>query len=218
MGRRRPDGAGALESGKRGFAASFVNAGAPTGAVLGTFIMGAFSSLPNEQFLAWGWRVPFLLSFVLLGVGMFVRLKVSRAPSSRPRSSRRSANGDGRTGRAWQAQDSQRPVPRSAAKFPPAGAPPAEDADLHHARRCGRVRAAGGAGNVRGDLRRLQGRGPPGCALCLRGSVPDLHRLCCPGRKAFGQAGPAARDGGRTGGVHRLPRTDVPAAVPAASC
>ncbi len=66
--------------GRRGFAASFVNAGAPTGAVLGTFIMGAFSALPNDQFLAWGWRVPFLLSFVLLGVGMFVRLKVSESP------------------------------------------------------------------------------------------------------------------------------------------
>lgn len=68
------------ESGKRGFAASFVNAGAPTGAVLGTLIMGAFSALPNDQFLSWGWRVPFLLSFVLLGVGMFVRLKVSESP------------------------------------------------------------------------------------------------------------------------------------------
>jgi MFS family permease len=68
------------ESGKRGFAASFVNAGAPTGAVLGTLIMGTFSALPNDQFLAWGWRVPFLLSFVLLGVGMFVRLKVSESP------------------------------------------------------------------------------------------------------------------------------------------
>ena len=68
------------ESGKRGFAASFVNAGAPTGAVLGTLVMGAFSALPNGQFLSWGWRVPFLLSFVLLGVGMFVRLKVSESP------------------------------------------------------------------------------------------------------------------------------------------
>ncbi|MEV8147197.1 MFS transporter [Arthrobacter sp. NPDC080073] len=68
------------ESGKRGFAASFVNAGAPSGAVLGTLIMGAFSALPNSQFLAWGWRVPFLLSFVLLAVGMFVRLKVSESP------------------------------------------------------------------------------------------------------------------------------------------
>ncbi|MHC6221536.1 MFS transporter [Arthrobacter sp. MMS24-S77] len=68
------------ESGKRGFAASFVNAGAPSGAVLGTLIMGIFSALPNSQFLAWGWRVPFLLSFVLLAVGMFVRLKVSESP------------------------------------------------------------------------------------------------------------------------------------------
>ncbi|GAA5199035.1 MFS transporter [Arthrobacter gyeryongensis] len=68
------------ESGKRGFAASFVNAGAPSGAVLGTLMMGVFSALPNSQFLAWGWRVPFLLSFVLLAVGMFVRLKVSESP------------------------------------------------------------------------------------------------------------------------------------------
>jgi MFS family permease len=68
------------EAGKRGFAASFVNAGAPSGAVLGTLIMGVFSALPNAQFLAWGWRVPFLLSFVLLAVGMFIRLKVSESP------------------------------------------------------------------------------------------------------------------------------------------
>ncbi|MDV8148732.1 MFS transporter [Arthrobacter sp. B10-11] len=91
------------ESGKRGFAASFVNAGAPTGAVLGTFIMGAFSSLPNEQFLAWGWRVPFLLSFVLLGVGMFVRLKVSESPifkAALEQEKREQAEGS-------QAQDSQ---------------------------------------------------------------------------------------------------------------
>ncbi len=65
---------------RRGFAASFVNAGAPTGAVLGTLVMGAFSALPQDAFLAWGWRVPFLLSFVLLIVGMFVRLRVSESP------------------------------------------------------------------------------------------------------------------------------------------
>lgn len=68
------------ESGRRGFGASFVNAGAPSGAVLGTLIMGAFAALPTDQFLSWGWRVPFLLSFVLLIVGMFVRLKVSESP------------------------------------------------------------------------------------------------------------------------------------------
>jgi MFS family permease len=65
---------------RRGFAASFVNAGAPTGAVLGTIVMGIFSALPQDAFLAWGWRVPFLLSFVLLIVGMFVRLRVSESP------------------------------------------------------------------------------------------------------------------------------------------
>ncbi|WP_461188491.1 MFS transporter [Arthrobacter sp. Z4-13] len=65
---------------RRGFAASFVNAGAPTGAVLGTVVMGLFSALPQDAFLAWGWRVPFLLSFVLLIVGMFVRLRVAESP------------------------------------------------------------------------------------------------------------------------------------------
>jgi len=68
------------ESGRRGFAASFVNAGAPTGALLGTLAMAIVSALPNAQFLAWGWRIPFLVSFVLLIVGMFIRLKVAESP------------------------------------------------------------------------------------------------------------------------------------------
>lgn len=65
---------------RRGFAASFVNAGAPSGAVLGTVVMGIFSALPQDAFLAWGWRVPFLLSFGLLLVGMFVRVRISESP------------------------------------------------------------------------------------------------------------------------------------------
>jgi MFS family permease len=65
---------------RRGFAASFVNAGAPTGAVLGTVMMGLVSALPGPQFLAWGWRVPFLLSFALLVVGLFVRVRVAESP------------------------------------------------------------------------------------------------------------------------------------------
>ncbi|WP_205676773.1 MFS transporter [Arthrobacter crystallopoietes] len=64
----------------RGFAASFTNAGAPTGSVLGLLVMSAFSSLPQEAFLSWGWRVPFLLSFVLLLVGLYVRSRVSESP------------------------------------------------------------------------------------------------------------------------------------------
>lgn len=65
---------------KRGFAASFVNAGAPTGSALGTFVMGLFASLPEDQFLSWGWRVPFLLSAALLIVGLVIRAKISESP------------------------------------------------------------------------------------------------------------------------------------------
>jgi len=69
------------EKDRRGFAASFTNAGAPTGAALGTFILGTFAALlPNEEFLTWGWRIPFLLSFVLLIIGMIVRSRISESP------------------------------------------------------------------------------------------------------------------------------------------
>ncbi|MEV7646969.1 MFS transporter [Arthrobacter sp. NPDC089319] len=64
----------------RGFAASFTNAGAPTGSVLGLLMMSMFSALPQDQFLSWGWRVPFLLSFVLLLLGLYVRTRVSESP------------------------------------------------------------------------------------------------------------------------------------------
>lgn len=69
------------EKGRRGFAASFTNAGAPTGAALGTFILGTTAALlSTEDFLAWGWRIPFLLSFVLLIIGMIVRSRISESP------------------------------------------------------------------------------------------------------------------------------------------
>jgi MFS family permease len=64
----------------RGLAASFVNAGAPSGAVLGSLMLGLFSLLPQEQFLSWGWRIPFLLSAVLLVIGLWVRSTVSESP------------------------------------------------------------------------------------------------------------------------------------------
>ena len=69
------------EKGRRGFAASFTNAGAPTGAALGTFVLGTFAAvLPQDEFLSWGWRIPFLLSFVLLVIGMIVRSKITESP------------------------------------------------------------------------------------------------------------------------------------------
>lgn len=65
---------------RRGFAASFANMGGPAGAVLATLAVSAVSVLPNDQFLSWGWRVPFLLSIVLIATGLVIRLKVSESP------------------------------------------------------------------------------------------------------------------------------------------
>ncbi len=64
----------------RGFAASWVQAGAPVGLLLATGAFGLVSLLPEGEFLAWGWRVPFLLGVVLTGVGLFLRLKVLESP------------------------------------------------------------------------------------------------------------------------------------------
>lgn len=65
---------------RRGFAASFANMGGPAGAVLATIVMSIFTMLPDEQFIAWGWRIPFLLSAVLVLIGLVVRLKVQESP------------------------------------------------------------------------------------------------------------------------------------------
>jgi MFS transporter, MHS family, shikimate and dehydroshikimate transport protein len=49
--------------------------------MLATGVYAAFSGLSDEQFLAWGWRVPFLLSIFLVGVGVFIRLKILESPT-----------------------------------------------------------------------------------------------------------------------------------------
>ena len=64
----------------RGFAASMVASGGPAGAVLATLVLTMFSTLPDDEFLSWGWRVPFLLSAVLVVIAMVMRLKVSETP------------------------------------------------------------------------------------------------------------------------------------------
>ncbi|WP_024877724.1 MFS transporter [Saccharomonospora piscinae] len=67
---------------RRGLWASFTNAGAPAGMVLSTGVMALMSTITTpEQFLAWGWRVPFLLSAVLLGVGLWIRLHIAESPA-----------------------------------------------------------------------------------------------------------------------------------------
>ncbi|MEP9384484.1 MFS transporter [Nocardioides sp. KR10-350] len=64
----------------RGLAASFANAGGPAGAFLGTVALALVALLPKDEFLSWGWRVPFLASIVLLAVGLWVRSSISESP------------------------------------------------------------------------------------------------------------------------------------------
>jgi MFS family permease len=66
--------------GRRGLYASWVQAGVPAGLLLATAVFNFFSLLPEESFLSWGWRVPFLLGIVLLGVGLFIRLQLLESP------------------------------------------------------------------------------------------------------------------------------------------
>jgi MHS family shikimate/dehydroshikimate transporter-like MFS transporter len=67
--------------GQRGFLASWVQAGVPIGLLLATAVFRTLSSIiPEEAFLAWGWRIPFLVGILLLGVGMFIRLRILESP------------------------------------------------------------------------------------------------------------------------------------------
>jgi len=68
-------------AGRRGFYGSWPQMGVPAGLVLANLIFSIFSSQPQEQFLAWGWRVPFLFSAVLIVIGLFIRLQVSEPPA-----------------------------------------------------------------------------------------------------------------------------------------
>ncbi|MFI2436153.1 MFS transporter [Streptomyces sp. NPDC018693] len=69
---------------RRGLWSSFTQLGAPLGSVLSAGVVTLVAALPDEQFRAWGWRVPFLLSVALLAVGLFVRLRVAESPLFQP--------------------------------------------------------------------------------------------------------------------------------------
>jgi MFS transporter, MHS family, shikimate and dehydroshikimate transport protein len=67
--------------GQRGFYGSWPQIGVPAGLLLSTVVYFPFSRMPEADFLAWGWRVPFLLSIVLVGVGMVIRLRILETPA-----------------------------------------------------------------------------------------------------------------------------------------
>src|SRR5919201_6268869 len=67
---------------RRGWVASWPQWGVPAGLVLGNGILLILSkTLSNADFLAWGWRVPFLLSLVLVAVGLYVRFSILETPA-----------------------------------------------------------------------------------------------------------------------------------------
>jgi metabolite-proton symporter len=64
----------------RGFIASWPQFGVPCGLFLANLAVLSFSQMSGEQFLAWGWRIPFLLSLILVGVGLYIRLGIFETP------------------------------------------------------------------------------------------------------------------------------------------
>jgi metabolite-proton symporter len=64
----------------RGFIASWPQFGVPCGLFLANLAVLALSQMSGEQFLAWGWRIPFALSLILVGVGLYIRLGILETP------------------------------------------------------------------------------------------------------------------------------------------
>ena len=66
--------------GKRGLYGAFAPIGVVLGIMLAQGVFAIFSSMPKEDFLSWGWRVPFLLSLFVIALGVYIRSKVMETP------------------------------------------------------------------------------------------------------------------------------------------
>src|SRR5215510_54412 len=66
--------------GTRGFYGSWPQIGVPAGLLVSTAVFAQFSRLPEDQFLSWGWRVPFLFSILLVAIGLVIRLRILETP------------------------------------------------------------------------------------------------------------------------------------------
>jgi MFS family permease len=71
----------ARTNGSRGFVAAWPQFGAPAGLLLANVAVLVFSALSGDQFLVWGWRIPFLLSILMAGVGLYIRLGILETPA-----------------------------------------------------------------------------------------------------------------------------------------
>src|SRR3984885_1291221 len=66
--------------GQRGLVAAWPQFGVPCGLLLSTLAVIAFSSWSGSDFLVWGWRIPFALSIILVGIGLWIRLGILETP------------------------------------------------------------------------------------------------------------------------------------------
>lgn len=66
---------------RRGLIASWPQFGVPAGLFLANLAVLAFSAISGDQFLVWGWRAPFLISIVLVGIGLYIRLSILETPT-----------------------------------------------------------------------------------------------------------------------------------------
>jgi MHS family shikimate/dehydroshikimate transporter-like MFS transporter len=64
----------------RGLLGSMVQVGWPIGNLAAIGIFAALSQVPDSDFLAWAWRIPFLISIVLVGIGLYIRLQLEETP------------------------------------------------------------------------------------------------------------------------------------------
>jgi len=64
----------------RGFITSWPQWGGPAGLFLANILVLIFSAISGDQFLAWGWRVPFWLSIIMVGIGLWIRLGILETP------------------------------------------------------------------------------------------------------------------------------------------
>jgi MFS transporter, MHS family, shikimate and dehydroshikimate transport protein len=65
---------------RRGLFGSFVQLGNPIGRMVATAVFALTTRLPEGDFLSWGWRIPFLASALLVGVGLVIRFQISETP------------------------------------------------------------------------------------------------------------------------------------------
>ncbi len=70
----------ARHNGERGFLTSWPQFGGPAGLFLANLAVLIFSQMSGEAFFAWGWRIPFALSIVLIGIGLWIRLRILETP------------------------------------------------------------------------------------------------------------------------------------------